>query len=85
MAALAEPMVSAGVMNAGDAARLAARPADPDFLGAIISHRDTGPWNTVARDGLPVAFIDWVTAGPADLLDEIAATAWLNEHDQGGS
>ena len=45
---------------------------------AIISHRDTGPWNIVARDGLPVAFIDWVTAGPADRLEEIAATAWLN-------
>ncbi len=45
---------------------------------AVISHRDTGPWNIVARDGLPVAFIDWVTAGPADRLEEIAATAWLN-------
>ena len=45
---------------------------------AIIGHRDTGPWNIVARDGLPVAFIDWVTAGPADRLEEIAATAWLN-------
>ena len=31
--ALAEPMISAGVMTAGEAARLAARPADPDFLG----------------------------------------------------
>jgi Phosphotransferase enzyme family len=45
---------------------------------ALISHRDTGPWNIVARDGLPAAFIDWVTAGPADRLEEIAATAWLN-------
>jgi hypothetical protein len=45
---------------------------------AIISHRDTGPWNIVARDGLPAAFIDWVTAGPTDPLAEIAATAWLN-------
>jgi hypothetical protein len=45
---------------------------------AIISHRDTGPWNIVARDGLPAAFIDWVTAGPADPAEEIAATAWLN-------
>jgi Ser/Thr protein kinase RdoA (MazF antagonist) len=45
---------------------------------AIISHRDTGPWNIVARSGLPVAFIDWVTAGPASRRDEIAATAWLN-------
>jgi aminoglycoside phosphotransferase (APT) family kinase protein len=32
----------------------------------------------MARDSLPVAFIDWVTAGPADPLEEIAVTAWLN-------
>ena len=32
----------------------------------------------MARDGLPVAFIDWATAGPTDRLDEIAAAAWLN-------
>jgi hypothetical protein len=53
-------------------------PFASDAPDAIISHRDTGPWNIVARDGLPVAFIDWVTAGPADTLEEIAATAWLN-------
>jgi hypothetical protein len=33
MAALAEPMTSTGVMTADEAARLAARPSDPDFLG----------------------------------------------------
>ncbi|MEV0974282.1 hypothetical protein [Microtetraspora glauca] len=49
--------------------------SDPE---AIISHRDAGPWHTVARDGLPVAFIDWTSAGPTDRLDEIAATAWWN-------
>jgi hypothetical protein len=53
-------------------------PFASDAPGAIISHRDTGPWNIVARDGLPVAFIDWVTAGPTGRLAEIAATAWLN-------
>ena len=53
-------------------------PFASDAPDAIISHRDTGPWNIVARDGLPVAFIDWVTAGPADPLEEVAATAWLN-------
>jgi hypothetical protein len=53
-------------------------PFASDAPDAIISHRDTGPWNIVARDGLPVAFIDWVTAGPADPLEERAATAWLN-------
>ena len=39
-------------------------PFASDAPDAIISHRDTGPWNIVARDRLPVAFIDWVTAGP---------------------
>lgn len=45
---------------------------------AIISHRDTGPWHVVARDGLPVAFIDWTSAGPIDRLDDVAGTAWWN-------
>jgi hypothetical protein len=53
-------------------------PFASDSAEAVISHRDTGPWNIVARDGLPVAFIDWVTAGPADRTEEMAATAWLN-------
>ncbi len=45
---------------------------------AIIGHGDTVPWNIVARDGLPVAFIDWEYAGPIDREDELAATGWLN-------
>lgn len=53
-------------------------PFHSDVPDAIISHRDAGPWNIVARDGLPVAFIDWPTAGPTERMDEIAATAWLN-------
>ena len=44
----------------------------------VIGHRDTGPWNIVARDGLPVALIDWEFAGPIDPLRELAATCWLN-------
>ena len=36
------------------------------------------PWNIVARDGLPVALIDWETAGPVDPLVELAQLAWLN-------
>jgi Ser/Thr protein kinase RdoA (MazF antagonist) len=50
----------------------------PPAPGAVISHCDAGPWNIVARDGLPVAFIDWTLAGPTDRLDEIAATGWWN-------
>jgi hypothetical protein len=34
-----------------------------DTPGSIIGHCDTGPWHIVARDGLPVAFIDWTLAG----------------------
>jgi hypothetical protein len=36
------------------------------------------PWNVVARDGLPIALIDWETAGPVDPLVELAQLCWLN-------
>ena len=49
-----------------------------DGPGSVIGHCDAGPWHTVARDGVPVAFIDWTLAGPVDRLDEVAATAWWN-------
>jgi hypothetical protein len=51
------------------------RSAGPD---AIIGHCDTGPWNIVAKDGMPVALIDWEYAGPTDRWDDIAQAAWLN-------
>jgi aminoglycoside phosphotransferase (APT) family kinase protein len=51
---------------------------EPGQPGTIIGHCDTGPWNIVARGGLPAALIDWDTAGPTSRLDEIAATAWWN-------
>ena len=44
----------------------------------VIGHCDAAPWNIVARDGLPVAFIDWETAGPVDSMVELAQLAWLN-------
>ncbi|MFI5067452.1 MAG: phosphotransferase [Streptosporangiales bacterium] len=44
----------------------------------VIGHCDVAPWNIVARDGLPVALIDWETAGPVDPLVELAQLAWLN-------
>jgi hypothetical protein len=52
---------------------------------AIFGHGDLGPWNIVARDGLPVGFIDWEFAGPVDRLAEVAQAAWLNAqlHDDG--
>jgi Ser/Thr protein kinase RdoA (MazF antagonist) len=45
---------------------------------AIISHCDAAPWNVVARNGKPVALIDWELAGPVDRLNELAHTGWLN-------
>ena len=47
MAALAEPMISAGVMTAGEAARLAARPGDRDFLGCGFAF--VGTWGKRAE------------------------------------
>ncbi len=44
----------------------------------VIGHCDVAPWNIVARDGLPVALIDWETAGPVDPLVELAQLCWLN-------
>jgi hypothetical protein len=48
----------------------------PPGAGEIISHGDLGPWNTVYRDGIPVAFIDWDSAGPASPLAALADAAW---------
>lgn len=44
----------------------------------VIGHGDPGPWNILARDGVPVALIDWDQAGPVDPLWELAEAAWLN-------
>jgi aminoglycoside phosphotransferase (APT) family kinase protein len=45
---------------------------------SIIGHCDTGAWNIIARDGMPVALIDWEEAGPVDPLVELAQACWLN-------
>ncbi len=44
----------------------------------VIGHGDLGPWNILARDNQPVAFIDWDNAGPVDALWELAHVVWLN-------
>src|SRR5437868_4842628 len=49
------------------------RPPQP---GEVISHGDLGPWNTVYRDGIPVAFIDWDSAAPIEPLTDLAEAAW---------
>jgi Phosphotransferase enzyme family len=48
----------------------------PPGPGEIVSHGDIGPWNTVYRDGLPIAFIDWDAAQPVEPLADLAAAAW---------
>jgi aminoglycoside phosphotransferase (APT) family kinase protein len=48
----------------------------PPRAGEIVSHGDLGPWNTVYRDGVPVAFIDWDASGPVDPVVDLAAAAW---------
>jgi hypothetical protein len=42
----------------------------------IVSHGDLGPWNTVYRNGVPVAFIDWDAAQPVQPLADLADAAW---------
>jgi hypothetical protein len=44
----------------------------------IIGHGDVAAWNVVARDGMPVALIDWEFAGPIDPMVELAQACWLN-------
>jgi Phosphotransferase enzyme family len=48
----------------------------PPRVGEIVSHGDLGPWNTVYREGIPVAFIDWDAAQPVDPIVDLAAAAW---------
>jgi hypothetical protein len=48
----------------------------PPLPDEVICHGDLGPWNTVYRDGLPVAFIDFDGAQPARPLTDLAAAAW---------
>lgn len=48
----------------------------PPRAAEIVSHCDLGPWNTVYRQGIPVAFIDWDAAQPVDPLADLAGAAW---------
>ena len=45
---------------------------------SVIGHGDLAPWNILAKEGRPVAFIDWDNAGPVDPLWELAHVAWQN-------
>lgn len=49
-------------------------------IPSVIGHCDTGPWNIVSRDQMPVALIDWEVAGPVDPRVELCQACWLNAH-----
>jgi Ser/Thr protein kinase RdoA (MazF antagonist) len=42
----------------------------------VVCHHDPGPNNFVFRDGVPVALIDFDTAEPGSLLEDIGYAAW---------
>jgi hypothetical protein len=41
-----------------------------------VIHGDVGPFNTIFRDGMPVAFIDWDAASPASRYHDLGYFAW---------
>jgi hypothetical protein len=44
--------------------------------GVVVCHHDSGPNNTVFRDGQPVAFIDFDFAAVGEPLEDVAYMAW---------
>lgn len=70
-----EQVATAGVLlrRMHDASRELARRLGG---GEVVCHHDPGPNNTVFRDGLPVAFIDFDFAAVGDPLEDVAYTAW---------
>ena len=50
--------------------------AYPMLPAEVACHSDLGPHNTVYRDGLPLAFIDWDGARPNEPLLEFGMAAW---------
>src|SRR5262249_38910966 len=63
-------------VGAGRAIPASLSPPSPPKAGEVISHGDLGPRNTVYREGIPVAFIDWDAAGPIEPLTDLAEAAW---------
>jgi len=45
--------------------------------GDIVCHGDLGPWNSVWRDGYPVGLIDWDSAYPGPVWDDVAYAVWF--------
>jgi hypothetical protein len=44
--------------------------------GDVICHNDLAPFNTVYRQGVPIAFLDWDLAAPGPALWDIAYAVW---------
>jgi Ser/Thr protein kinase RdoA (MazF antagonist) len=42
----------------------------------VVCHNDLSPKNTVYRDGLPVAFIDWDATAPGRRVHDVAHVCW---------
>jgi Ser/Thr protein kinase RdoA (MazF antagonist) len=41
-----------------------------------VIHGDPGPFNTIFREGLPMAFIDWSSCRPGGRLEDLGYMAW---------
>lgn len=63
---------TAGFAAPGDAAWY----FPPRRPAQVVAHGDVAPYNTVFRDGLPVAFIDFDTAHPAPRVWDVAYAAY---------
>lgn len=44
--------------------------------GACLLHGDPGPFNVIFQQGVPVALIDWESAGPGDPITDVGYAAW---------
>lgn len=49
---------------------------EPRQPAETVCHNEIFPWNTVFREGVPVAFIDWDTAAPGPRARDLGLAAW---------